>query len=478
MKRVQMLCNMLGVLLAGSFLVVAGGAIKVKGQSVDNTNGKMSVEERLVRLTYMKLSMYNQSTNIYNSQSSKKAYRISDNITFKIAKVRTGAISEILDMSYGSLVSRPKNEIVVVMPGILSSSPKNGSKSDSDGIDRDVEITYEAEWEKAPYFPGDFWEKPFREIKKLAGDYLGDVEKYTSYEVEVSLAGKTHSYNALALHHGGLQSSDNINITFADYIVGSKVVLSDLLYEDRPPVFGRQAPNKAKESVGGDLGEKRNPRTIGGVTQGSARKLLNAPALNCDFSSLKCCWTPGFTKSSDISPSCSGGLEKIKDGEQQSNYESSQVSLRNADSCPIGGCRYDSQATHRRSNDKTGNEDHIIGSHSSGISFSGNCIIQNDCNVQCSWSEISLRTSESFFYLTESGIHKGFSGRDRDTAVNPPVSGNPHCRAIGATAIKSCLLGLFCGAVTFNFSHVSVTFGGSPIFTHSVPIDIECVLQR
>jgi len=74
-----------------------------------------------------------------------------------------------------------------------------------------------------------------RDVLRLMGAHTHDIDKYTSYEVTISLEGQQRTYRAMVLYHNGFQSASEPRVEFADNIVG-QTVLAQAYYESRPPV--------------------------------------------------------------------------------------------------------------------------------------------------------------------------------------------------------------------------------------------------
>lgn len=185
-----------------------------------------SNEESLLKLAYGRLALYVKAGRGFTAVNKGTVYSSDDEIRFQLQDIRTGPIEEILDKSYGSLITKPTGQVVRITPTVRSMG--DGPKH----------VLYDASWERSRYQGTrlEDWENDtVRELLIYLGERMTDVDKYTSYEVTISLEGRERTYRALVLYHNGFQSNSVPSLEFGDHIVG-QAILTQAFYESRPPV--------------------------------------------------------------------------------------------------------------------------------------------------------------------------------------------------------------------------------------------------
>ncbi|HEU4390163.1 MAG TPA: hypothetical protein VFV34_20345 [Blastocatellia bacterium] len=146
-------------------------------------------EEKVIRDAYVRLMRYHTAWLDELAATTDRTNKPEDFITFELRDVHTGSIAEILDEPVSELVSRPTGEVVVVKPNHLVYG--NGPAHAYYGVEWGTALGDEAKPDR----------RTVGEMIRSGGERLADIEKYTSYEVTVRLAGKHRTYRATALHH-------------------------------------------------------------------------------------------------------------------------------------------------------------------------------------------------------------------------------------------------------------------------------------
>ncbi len=148
-------------------------------------------QEKIVRETYRKLETYNAAAQIFQNESTRKPLRSDANLKFVLSDFRVGNIQEILFTPYRDLVTLPTGDIVSLTRGGHS---LNGGPQ---------EATFGAAWEPGQYAsvfdPG--W--TVADVFHIEAARYFNVKTYASYQVTVSLEGRSRSYRALALFRDG-----------------------------------------------------------------------------------------------------------------------------------------------------------------------------------------------------------------------------------------------------------------------------------
>ena len=177
---------------------------------------RSSQQEKIVRETYQKLETYNAAAQIHRHEFTRKPLRADANLKFALSDFRSGNMQDILYTPYRDLVTLPTGDIVSLTHGGHS---LNGGPQ---------EATFGAEWDHGQYAsvfdPG--W--TVADVFHFEPARYYDIKTYISYQVSVTLEGKSRSYRALALFHEGSDQRPE----FWDTIVSG---LDGVWQEKRPP---------------------------------------------------------------------------------------------------------------------------------------------------------------------------------------------------------------------------------------------------
>ena len=187
-----------------------------------DTNYVMSPEEKLIRLAYKKLTVYNAVAKYREGKSLKEITESSNALRFKLSNFKSGAIEEIRNTLYNYISTPPTGEIIQL------------GRSTVQWNNRGEQIAYKAQWISGKYATGADRNWTIGDVLKIETAKYYDVKRYTSYEVTVSFEGKSRTYRALVLFHGTLE---NPRPEFWDSIVGMGGNLTFIWEEQRLP-FG------------------------------------------------------------------------------------------------------------------------------------------------------------------------------------------------------------------------------------------------
>ena len=203
MKRIA--CFVLNIALLSALTVFTALAQTRSGQ-----------QEKIVRETYRKLETYNAAAQVFQNEFTRKPLRTEANLKFELGEFRMGNIQEILFTPYRDLVTLPTGDIVSLTRGGHS---MNGGPQ---------EATFAAAWEAGQYASVFDPAWTVADVFHFEAARYYNVKTYASYQVTVSLEGKSRSYRALALFRDG---PDNSNPEFWDTIVNG---VSSVWEEKRP----------------------------------------------------------------------------------------------------------------------------------------------------------------------------------------------------------------------------------------------------
>lgn len=174
-----------------------------------------------VRAAYAKVSSYNKAAYLQEMGSDAEWVVDSVALQFKLRNLRTGPISEILGQRWSDLVTPGRGEAI---SGVRGTSRVNEGP---------VQLTYAAEWAPGTYNPADDGRWTVGELFALSGENFRDVGTYVSYEVTVSLEGRSRTYKALALFHDLYDGGGRVE--FADDVAGHAGEVTQLANETLAP---------------------------------------------------------------------------------------------------------------------------------------------------------------------------------------------------------------------------------------------------
>jgi len=332
----------------------------------DQKPGEMTVEEKVVRLAYMKLEFYNRATNVDRDRRRASVHRSSDDLSFRIDILSRGRVDDILDTPYGTLVTKPAGEIISIRTGTV--------RVMRDGVREDETFQYSASWSPGPNTIDD-WNAPLRHVISRMGGRPPDMNTYVNYEVEVSLEGKKRRYRALVLFRSGFEGGDTGSVFFLDAVTGFGDLVAQALYEFRTPV-----------SANHPLASSRAKGSIPGLSSASSSTDADASPISCNFEILKCCWRPGFSYTGYNYPACdSSGTRENGIGMTRGYTDGSPSTVVNLPATclpePVG-CRF---ARFQKDKQSSGSDtsSHLFGEHGAVIKSTGFCQIDPQCSVEC-----------------------------------------------------------------------------------------------
>lgn len=191
----------------------------------------MSREEKLVRDTYEKLTVYHRAGRLYKADGSGKTIDDDSVLKFELKDFRVGPIQEIAGTLHRDLVTLPTGDIIQIHPSTYQNTQyfHGGIKEVGE-----EQASYGASWTSGQY--ASVYDRQW-----TIGDLLGfepatfyDIGAYASYEVTVSFEGKTRTYRALALFHNPYQSLEALKPSFWDSVVGMGASLTDVWKQKLP----------------------------------------------------------------------------------------------------------------------------------------------------------------------------------------------------------------------------------------------------
>jgi len=354
----------------------------------------------------MKYEFYNRASNVESARVRQTVHRTADDLRFDIEILKNGLIEEILDIPFSTLATPPKGEVLPAGESTVKETGPNGEPVELVG--------YPVKWNPGSNPPENF-DVPLREALQMLGGQWPKTTRYVTYEVNVSLDGKSRRYRAVALFYEGFETSDTPKIWVVDHISGGGFNMPvRLLYENRAPVKSNPAPPGLKKQA-----------ILGLAEEGGESPLV------CSFETRKCCWKPGFRYPGYDYPACEPGRSGNDEGSLgMSSFQSNSswpTVIAAATTC--GGspeepvpCRYfvSEKRTEKSGRDNIG---HWVGDHWGRIKTTGYCRVLPDCSSECGHDDPEITYGDSGISLT---CHKGFDGhhqisnRAKYSPANPP----------------------------------------------------------
>src|ERR1043165_9326474 len=178
-------------------------------------------QEKLIRDTYRRLELYNAAAQIFQQEQSGHSPRPQARLSLELSDFRSGNMQEIASQRYAELVTLPTGEVV---------SLTHGSHSLNSGAE---EATFAAAWEHGQYAPVLDPQWTINDVLNFEPARYYDIESYTSYQVVVSLEGKSRTYRALALFHRASRSDGSGAPEFLDAVVNGV----DRVWEEKRPAY-------------------------------------------------------------------------------------------------------------------------------------------------------------------------------------------------------------------------------------------------
>ncbi|MEN3335360.1 MAG: hypothetical protein V7641_4725 [Blastocatellia bacterium] len=443
-----------------SLLMLVLATLAFAPQAFSTTSSKSDAED-LLRLAYGRLILYVKAGHGYNAAKKNLIYSSEDELRVELQDIHTGPIDEILDKPYGSMTTKPTGQVLSIGPSQLSldDGPKH--------------VFYQSAWVRSNYNGSmlEEWERTtVRDFIQRIGDSMADVDKYTSYEVSISLEGQQRTYRAMILYHNGFQSTGVPKLEFVDNIVGQSA-LTQAFYETRPPVrsfwFDYVKTDKylAYAHEIAEMEKETSKKETNGKAQwpgewiyvGSNSKPLASksgstavnPAVLCDSN-------PGICDPLSCNyPSCAAKIFKAK-----------EVRPNNAEN-PSNCLAYSSFGTIGRK-DKQDNTHHIAGYHWVKNGLNGFCDYDFQCNNTCTTDSTDFTFGESTYALWTDGCHVMNKAESYTMGQNigHTTTGASYSATVGV-GVKSCVF-CYCNVEVTIISGTVKVVDGRYTYSHSL----------
>lgn len=284
-------------------------------------------EERLVRLAYNKLSVYNMASKVREGKRFTES--TAQSLKFNLSNFKTGSITDLENTKYVDVVSSPTDEIILLTRNVVE--PADSAKQDQ------MRTVFTAKWSPGKF--STFFDRNWtiRDLLRIEVDKYYDVEKYVSYDVAVTFEGKSRNYRALVLVHGPLE---NLKLEFLDAVTGIGGNLTSVWREQFVP-FGLKN--------GGSTGQATQPthddlraKVMRFLSSLEVSKTANTETLSCNAGAtgLKQCCIDGALGAFWGIESCSAWSEEVAEvkAEDESSQNLADIQFRATDGLyHIGG---------------------------------------------------------------------------------------------------------------------------------------------
>jgi len=229
----------------------------------------MTPEEKLIRLAYKKLTIFNRAARRYDAGENTQSLDNKPALAFELKNFHIGPIQEISGSRYKDLVTLPTGEIIT---GTHGTSTFNGGEE---------QVSYSARWTNGQYSSGYDPHWTISDRFQFEPDKYYDIIEYASYEVTVSFEGKTRTYNAMTVFHNPYGASVKLKPELWDCVVGMGGTLTQFLYERRQP-FGLKSNYRTRKGAApSEVDDYNQLQTdLDSILAGSVKGISASPGYN------------------------------------------------------------------------------------------------------------------------------------------------------------------------------------------------------
>lgn len=369
--------------------------------------------EKVVRETYRKLETYNAAAQTRQKEGTRTPLRPQANLSFELTDFRSGDVAEILNKRYAELVTLPAGDII---------SLTRGGHSQDGGPQ---EATFAAAWEPGQYSAVFDPAWTISDVFHFEAARYYDVTSYTSYQVTVTLEGRSRTYRALALFHETADSSGTRVPDFWDAIVNG---VGDVWKEKRP-AYRIKAAETSSESL---------QTSTAGIETDTSENPTASLAVSNSATELS---------TGDVSAATS--------------------------SSTFLGLWFSSDET-----------EHASGGHAGTAEYKGVCSLVTSTLQRCQVSVDKFVAFDSgvLDHITPFFSHIGTKDLKTESRTGPAGTGVP-CAAATGVAFSTCLLGTSCGAnatvgLTLFVASASSTVTGGNMWRDSNAEHFTCNQAR
>lgn len=396
------------ILTSALLLVLAAVA---HAQTVQDTRSSSSKtarrsttpEEQTVRDVYEKVTRLNRASLKQLTEGDKgNDERI---IKFELFNFRLGPIEEIL--------AKPHSELVTGFGGDQIVLGRQVSRHNNEP----ERVAYGAEWTQGQYASAYEPQWTVGQVFSFYPTDYHDVRQYLSYEVIVSLQGKSRRYKAVALFATPVRGDNSLKPQFWDFVVGMGGVLTNVMNETRP---------------------LKEPAVVSPVPEYSLQEQVEA-----------------FVVTSE--PETSSVIEDTGGGESPgdtSGDNSGEITSTGPDTETVTESTTAAFGTIVRKVTENSAE-HTSGQHGQRVGFQGVCSTQSGlqqlCEVEITDTDTYERGSLVSFFIVHSKVTD-----EKQESSTAPLGTTSSCWAARGIAVNTCFFGSC-------FVNASLEGGGSSV---------------
>lgn len=206
----------------------------------------MSPEEKLIRDTYDKASRLSRAALLMDSRQVDTDEDETQVLKFELRNFKTGPIREILNIRAEDVSTGWHGEPVISLARSRWSL-NHGQEY----------VSYVPQWHDSQYASLHNPNWTIGDLIALQPETYYDIGEYTSYEVTVSLAGRTRSYRAVVLFHNPVGSTQNLTPSFWDSVSGAAGALTNI-WAEKLPILEKKFMPVAEKALVKDPSQKRS----------------------------------------------------------------------------------------------------------------------------------------------------------------------------------------------------------------------------
>src|SRR5262245_36860418 len=214
---------------------LAQGALKKTKKGIP-LPGRVVPQETLVRDTYRKLEQYSAAAQQYRNEFDRGVLRAEANLKLELSDFSSGSIQDILNLPYPRLITMPTGEVIGLGHGTYSLD------------DGPAEATFNAAWERGAYASGNDPSWTVSDVLNFEPEKYFDIVSYVSYQVTVTLEGRSRTYRAIAVFHKPTEKSPlGVPVCWHAIVNGLNRV-----FEEKVPPYKRPQSDKPDNSEAKD----------------------------------------------------------------------------------------------------------------------------------------------------------------------------------------------------------------------------------
>jgi hypothetical protein len=379
----------------------------------------MTPQEKLVRLAYKKLALYNRAARRHDAGERNQGLDPKLALAFELKNFHVGPIQELSNSRYKDLVTLPVGEIIT---GTHAISQFNGGEE---------QVSYSAKWANGQYTSGYDPHWTVNDRFQFEPDKYYDVVEYASYEVTVSFEGKTRTYRAMTVFHRPYGAASQLKPELWDCVVGLGGTLTQFVYERRQP-FGLKSNYQTKKGAApAEVNDYNQLQTdLDAVLAGSAKGVSAIP----DYNSQK--RKPNLTRTGF--GAADGDALMVKSSHSRGSLKAAPAPELGptTQSATSGDCGTNNPSPGTIQWNCFGFEEHASGSHLGTARFNRQCVYEGSLQ-RCQVSLDSVVANDSGTLSNSFYVHVGKTAQT-SRASSGATGSTIKCEAGVGVGFTSC----------------------------------------